>query len=117
MAKAPLSREKILAAALAIVDREGLAALSMRRVAEAVGVEAMSLYHHVANKAALLDGVYELVLAELPPWKRSSSWRASLRTRAIDLRATLRAHPNTLPLFATRPAATPAAIAHLEAGL
>jgi AcrR family transcriptional regulator len=117
MAKTPLSREKILAAALAIVDREGLAALSMRRVAEAVGVEAMSLYHHVANKAALLDGVFELVLAELPPWRRGPTWRASLRTRSLDLRATLRAHPNALPLFATRPAVTPAAIAHLEMGL
>lgn len=117
MAKPPLSRDRILAAALAIVDREGLAALSMRRVAEAVGVEAMSLYHHVANKAALLDGVFELVLAELPPWRRGGGWRAELRARSLDLRGVLRAHPNALPLFATRPAVTPAAIAHLEAGL
>src|SRR4051812_33400620 len=70
----PLSRERILKVALELVDREGLAALSMRRVGEALGVEAMSLYHHVANKGALLDGIYETVLSELPSVEPSRSW-------------------------------------------
>jgi len=112
-----LSRERILRQALAIVDREGLEAISMRRVGEALGVEAMSLYNHVANKAAILDGIFEIVLAELPAGKPSTSWQATLRERARALRGALRAHPNALSLFATRPAVTPAAIAHVEAVL
>lgn len=110
----PLSRARILDAALAIVDEEGLAALSMRRVGEALGVEAMSLYNHVANKAALLDGVVERVLRELPPPRRSATWQLALRERASAFRAVLRAHRHALPLFATRPAVTPASIAELE---
>jgi AcrR family transcriptional regulator len=112
-----LSRERILRQALAIVDREGLDAISMRRVGEALGVEAMSLYHHVANKAAILDGIFEIVLGQLPAAQPSASWQATLRARARALRAALRAHPNALPIFATRPAVTPAAIAHVEAVL
>jgi AcrR family transcriptional regulator len=112
-----LSRERVLEAALAVVDREGLDAISMRRVGDELGVEAMSLYHHVANKAAMLDGIFETVLGQLPPARRAASWRAALRDRARALRAVLRAHPNALPLFATRPAVTPASLAHVEAAL
>jgi len=109
-----LSRERILKAALAIVDREGLEAISMRKVGEALGVEAMSLYNHVPSKAAILDGLYETVLAELPPARRASSWPAALKERARALRAVFRAHPSVLPVFATRPAVTPGSIKHLE---
>lgn len=109
-----LSRELVLRAALAIVDEAGLGALSMRRVGEAVGVEAMSLYNHVSSKAALLDGVFELMLDELPPAKQSGSWQALLRERACALQTVLRAHPNALPLFATRSAVTTAALSHVE---
>jgi len=86
----------------------------MRRVGEELGVEAMSLYNHVANRAAILDGIFETVLAELPPARRAASWQAALRDRARALRSNLRAHPNTLPIFATRPAVTPTSIAHVE---
>jgi TetR/AcrR family transcriptional regulator, tetracycline repressor protein len=112
-----LSRERILRAALAIVDEEGLEAISMRRIGEALGVEAMSLYNHVGNKAAILDGIFELVLSEMPPARRASSWQAALRGRAHALRTALRAHPNALPIFATRPAVTPASLDHVEAVL
>ncbi len=115
--RAPLSRERILRAALALVDREGLEAISMRRIGEELGVEAMSLYNHVGGKAAILDGIFELVLAEMPPARRASSWQAALRGRARALRAALRAHPHALPIFATRPAVTPASLAHVEAVL
>src|SRR5258706_12286391 len=89
-----LSRERVLEAALQIVDEEGLEAISMRRLGEALGVEAMSLYNHVENKAAILDGVFERVLSELPPAKRTGSWKAALKERARALRAVLRKHPN-----------------------
>jgi AcrR family transcriptional regulator len=112
--RAPLSRDRILQAALTLVDRDGLEAISMRRVGEALGVEAMSLYNHVASKAALLDGLFELVLAELPSAGPAVRWRPALRERALALRAALAAHPNALPLFTSRPAVTPAALAHVE---
>jgi AcrR family transcriptional regulator len=112
-----LSRERILRTALAIVDREQLEAISMRRIGEELGVEAMSLYNHVANKAAILDGIFETLLGELPPAKPSRSWQAALRDRARSLRSTLRTHPHVLPLFATRPAVTPASLVYVEAVL
>jgi AcrR family transcriptional regulator len=112
-----LSRDRILRVALDIVDHEGLEAVSMRRVGEALGVEAMSLYNHVASKAQILDGIFEMVLADLPPAGRSVSWTAALRGRARALRSALCAHPNALPMFATRPAVTPASIAHVETAL
>ncbi len=110
----PLTRERILSAALAIVDEEGLEAVSMRRVGEALGVEAMSLYNHVANKAAIFDGIFELVLAELPPPKRATTWPSALRDRARAFRAVLRRHPNALPIVATRPPVTPASFVQVE---
>lgn len=112
-----LSRERILVTALGLIDAEGLEAISMRRVGEALGVEAMSLYNHVANKGALLDGVFEQVLAELPPERSRGRWTTVLRRRARELRGVLLAHPHVLPLFATRPAVTPGALAQLERAL
>lgn len=112
-----LSRQRVLAAALAIVDRDGLEAISMRRLGEELGVEAMSLYNHVKNKADLLDGLFEAVLGELPPLRRTSSWPSALRGGARGLRAVLRAHPAVLPIFSTRPAVTPASLAHVESAL
>lgn len=112
-----LSRQRILETALALVDREGLEAVSMRRVGEELGVEAMSLYNHVDNKAAILDGIFEAVLAELPLPQPAATWQEMLRERAHALRSTLRAHPNVLPLFSTRPAVTPASIIHVEKAL
>jgi len=110
----PLTRERILQAALELVDREGLEAVSMRRLGAALGVEAMSLYNRVAGKAEVLDGVYELVLAALPPLRRRGDWRAVLRERGRALRAALCAHPKAIPLFATRPAVTPASLRYVE---
>lgn len=104
----------MLTAALALLDREGLDGISMRRVGDALGVEAMSLYRYVPSKAALLDGLYEAVLAELPEPQHARRLPLVLWERAHALRAALRAHPHALPLFASRPAVTPASIAHVE---
>ena len=117
-ARPPLSRDRILDAALTLIDDDGLAALSMRRLGEALGVEAMSLYHHVASKAALLDGVHERILTRLaPPPADTRDWQAYVRHQARSLHATLCAHPRAIGLFAARPAATAASIARLDAYL
>ena len=116
-ARTPLTRDRILRTALELADREGLAAISMRRIGEVLGVEAMSIYHHVANKAAVLDGIFEIVLGELPTAEQPPSWQTALQDRARALRSVLRTHPHVLPLFASRPAITPASLAKLESTL
>jgi AcrR family transcriptional regulator len=89
----------------------------MRRLGDQLGVEAMSLYNHLPNKAALLDGVFEKVLSELPPPGRSKSWTEALRKQALRFRDVLRSHPNVLPLFSTRVAVTVESMVHIEASL
>jgi AcrR family transcriptional regulator len=116
--RAGLSRELILAAALELVNRDGLKALSMRRLAGELGVEAMTLYHYLPSKDALLDGLVEHVLAaalRLPG--PDADWRPLLRDYADSLRSVLLASPALLPLLLTRPAVTPATLAGVERGL
>lgn len=115
--RAPLSRERILETALSLVDREGLEALSMRRLGVELGVEAMSLYRHVPSKAALLDGLHETILAEMPAPRRGKAWLDSLRAMARAFRRVLLSHPHAVPIFATRPAVTHASLRHVEAAL
>jgi AcrR family transcriptional regulator len=102
-----LSRSTILQTALAIVDRDGVDGLSMRRLSEAVGRDPVMLYRHVANKAAVLDGVAEIVLAQLSVDDTDPDWAGQLRTVARDFRQLALAHPNVVPLLVTRPLATP----------
>jgi AcrR family transcriptional regulator len=109
-----LSRDQVLAAALDLVDDEGLAALSMRRLGARLGVEAMTLYHHVPNKDALLDGLVEAVLRDAASDPPDDDWRAALRGYAHRLRAALLAHPGVLPLAVSRPASTPASLRIVE---
>ncbi|MGC9667546.1 TetR/AcrR family transcriptional regulator C-terminal domain-containing protein [Planosporangium sp. 12N6] len=111
-----LSRQRILTAALDIIDQQGLAGLSMRRLGAALGVEGMSLYHHFPNKQALLDGVVELVTEAGAPDDAGSDddWRSLLRRFATSYRATLLAHPRVLPLVATRPVTTPRSLRAVE---
>jgi TetR/AcrR family transcriptional regulator, tetracycline repressor protein len=112
-----LSREMILTAAETIVDDEGLAALSMRRVGEALAVEAMSLYNHVPNKAALLDGVYERIVSRIEPAPKTRTWMDHARHQGRAFRMALSEHPNAIPLFASRPATAPEALLRLEGNL
>ncbi|RKT83211.1 regulatory protein, tetR family [Saccharopolyspora antimicrobica] len=105
--RAGLTRQDVLGAALALVDAEGLKVLSMRRLGAELGVEAMTLYHYVANKDALLDGLVEQLLAEAAaPQVSSGSWQVDLRNYAHALRDALLAHPNAIPLVVSRPAVT-----------
>jgi AcrR family transcriptional regulator len=89
----PLNREQILAAAVALADREGLEVVSMRRLGRALGVQAMSLYNHVPNKDAILDGMVEHVLAEVELPKAGGDWEAALRRSTISMHDVLHRHP------------------------
>ncbi len=109
--RAPLSRDRVLGAAVALADTGGVAALTMRRLAEALGVEAMSLYHHVANKEDILDGMVDTVFAEfqLPA---DTGWRTAMRERAFSAREVLRRHPWATPLLESRTTPGPATLRH-----
>jgi AcrR family transcriptional regulator len=106
----PLTRERVLACALEIVDRDGVEALSMRRLGQSLDRDPMALYRHAANKAALLDGVVELVLDQLTVDTAATDWIGELRAVARAYRRLAVAHPHVVPLLVTRPLATPLAL-------
>ncbi|MGZ8622758.1 MAG: TetR/AcrR family transcriptional regulator C-terminal domain-containing protein [Actinomycetota bacterium] len=97
-----LTRERVIDAALRIMDAEGIEAVTMRRVAREVGVEAMSLYNHVADKEDLLDGVCARVMADFRFPDEEGDWVATTRHGASEWRRVLKSHPNVLALFAER---------------
>jgi AcrR family transcriptional regulator len=99
----PLSRRRILEAAVRFVDSEGLEALSMRRLGAELGVEAMSLYNHVPNKEALLDGMVELLLGELEIPPEDEGWERRVREAYRAFRRLAHEHPNVFPLLVVRP--------------
>jgi AcrR family transcriptional regulator len=107
--RTPLSRERVLRAAIRIADESGVESLTMRRVAEDLGAEAMSLYYHVAGKEALLDGIADAVVAEineavgaldLPA--AGAQWKAAARQRILAARQVLLRHPWAPRVFETR---------------
>ena len=108
--RAPLTRARIADAALAVVDRDGLEALSMRRLGAELGVEGMAIYRHFPNKAAVLAGVVEALLAELviPP-PSHVPWQSVFREVARAYRVLLLRHPHAIPLLAALPLSDPAA--------
>jgi AcrR family transcriptional regulator len=95
----PLSRERVLQAALQLADQEGLESLSMRNLAQTLGVKAMSLYNHVANKDDLIDGIVDMVVSEIGVPSLAIDWRTAMRQRATSAHKVLLRHPwATLPL-------------------
>jgi AcrR family transcriptional regulator len=106
-AKHRVSREDVLRAALALIDADGVEALSMRRLGRALGRDPMRLYRHAASKDALLDAVVELVLSELVVDRDAGDWEEVLRGTARSFRALALTHPHVVPLLVTRPLATP----------
>jgi AcrR family transcriptional regulator len=91
--RAPLDRERVLRAGIALADGGGAGELTMRKLAKALGVEAMSLYNHVANKTDLLDGMIDIVFGEIEAPVAGGDWKAELRKRAVSTRAALNRHP------------------------
>src|SRR5438094_7840706 len=92
-ARLPLSRDRILQAALELADEHGVESLSMRKLGQALGFEAMSLYNHVANKDDVLDGILDLVLAESEAPSPAGDWAAAVRRSAVSVHGALRRHP------------------------
>src|SRR2546428_8800855 len=110
--RAVLSRERIVAGAVSLIDTEGLDALSMRRLGAALGVEAMSLYRHFPSKAALLEAVVARLLAELPvPAPTAARWQDAFRALARAYRVLLTRHPNAIPLLPTLDLSNPGTLA------
>ena len=113
----PLDRVQIVDAAVALADEDGLPAVSMRKVAARLGVEAMSLYHHVANKDDLLDGMVDAVTAEFTVPTDAPDWQAVLRGRCQAAREALRRHPWAVGLMDSRSSPGMATLRHHEAVL
>jgi AcrR family transcriptional regulator len=111
----PLSRDRVLHAAVALADESGLEALSMRKLGEAVGVEAMSLYTHVANKVDLLDGMTDLVFGEIDLPSEEDDWKTSMRQRALSVRQALSRHRWAIGVMESRTSPGPATLQHHDA--
>jgi AcrR family transcriptional regulator len=117
-----LSRDRVLQAAVALADRDGIDGLTMRRLADELGAEAMSLYYHVNKKEDVLDGLVEVVAAEvnqeagrLLPADPAGGWQAAVRQRILAGRRVFLRHPWSPPLFETRASASPQVMGYLDA--
>ena len=110
-----LSRDRIVATALAMIDRDGLDKTSMRRLGAELGADPMAVYHYFPNKAALLDGVVEQVYRAMTvPPDDDRPWQEYARDSADAMRATLLRHPRALPAIATRPVTSPVVLVMIE---
>ncbi len=112
MARTPLTRERIVAAAATVADAGGLTKVSMRTVARELGVEAMSLYHHLRGKDDLLDGLAEFAYARIDLPEPEAPWREAMADRARSARGVLFRHPWALGLIESRRSPGPAALNH-----
>jgi AcrR family transcriptional regulator len=115
--RAPLSRDQVLQAAVALADEGGIGAVSMRKLGQVLGVEAMSLYNHVAGKGDLLDGMIDVVFSEigLPP--AVGGWKSAMRQRALSARVVLGRHRWAIGLMESRKSPGPATLRHHDAVL
>src|ERR1700737_1541231 len=115
--RAALTRERILRAAISLADRDGIESLSMRKLGQELGVEAMSLYNHVRNKVDMLDGMVDLVFSEIDLSPSGADWRIAMRARAISARQALLRHPWAIGLMESRANPGPATLRHHDAVL
>ena len=113
--RTPVTRERALHAAVTLADAEGLAALTMRRLASELGVEAMSLYHHLAGKEEILDGMVEVVFAEMELPPQDVGWKAAMLRRGASVRTVLTRHPWAIAIMQSRTAPGPETLGHLDA--
>lgn len=113
--RSPLTRERVLRAAVRLADKHGLEALSMRRLATSLRVEAMSLYNHVTNKDDVLDGIVDLVIGEITLPTPGGDWKAAMRGRATSAHTVLLAHPWAALLIVSRMNVGPNMFRYIEA--
>ncbi len=113
--RAPLSRERVLRAAVAVADAAGIGALTIRSLAQELGVKPMSVYHYVANKDEILDGIVDLVFGEIDLPSTDGDWRSEMRRRATSARRALRRHPWAIGLMESRTTPGPATLRHHDA--
>ena len=112
--RAPLSRDRVLRAAVALADAGGVDALSMRRLAQDLGVVPMALYKHVSSKDELLDGMVDLLVAELAPPPAGTDWKTAIRERVLSARRVWQRHPWASRVVETRTRPTPAVMAYMD---
>src|ERR1035438_7005947 len=110
--RSPLSRERVLRAAVVLADTDGIESLTMRRLGQDLGVEAMSLYNHVASKDDILDGIADLVFSEIDLPPALADWKTAMRLRAISAREALVRHPWASSLMQSRTKPGPATLRH-----
>lgn len=110
----PLTRDRVLQAAIAYADKAGVGALSMRRLGQELGVEAMSLYNHIANKEDLLDGMVDVIVQEIDEPAPSGDWKTILRTRILSARRALLRHPWASAVMVTRTNMTPTMMRYMD---
>ena len=113
-ARVPLSRERILAAADALADREGADSLSMRRLAQELDVVPMATYKHFANKEELLDGMLDVVVGEIDPARTDTDWKTAVRDRILSARRALLRHPWASRVMESRTQPTPVVMAYMD---
>ena len=111
----PLTRERVLDAAMKLADQSGLEGLSMRKLGQALGVEAMALYYHFANKERVLDGIVDLVFTEIDVPESGADWKTAMRQRAISVRDALLRHRWAIGLMESRTNPGPANLRHHDA--
>jgi AcrR family transcriptional regulator len=110
--RVPLSRERVLLGAVAVADAGGIAGLTIRSLAQELGVKPMAVYHYVANKSEILDGIVDVVFAEIDLPPRNGDWQNEIRQGAASARAALRRHPWALGLLESRKSPGPATLRH-----
>lgn len=113
--RTPLTRERVLRGAVAIADARGLGSLTIRSLAQELGVKPMSVYHHVANKDEILDGIVDLVFSEIELPVIGGEWRSEMRRRASSARTVLRRHRWAIGLLESRTSPGPATLRHHDA--
>ena len=112
--RAPLTRERILGTAVALADGGGVDSISMRRIAQELGVVPMALYKHVANKDELLDGMIDVVVAEIDPPLQGVDWKTAMRERILSARRALLRHGWAAQVIESRAEPTPMVIAYFD---